>query len=138
MLHTYLRTIHDTASCPISITVNHWVTLICNHSLKVTSTPIRFKKNFSFPLFLFLRIFSHPAEKIIIDFTFFFSSTTTKNYTTSKMSNLGALDMALDDVISQNRSSNKRSNDNNSRRGSTRRGGINKNRSSGGRSSVCY
>ncbi|KAI7905833.1 uncharacterized protein BX663DRAFT_497791 [Cokeromyces recurvatus] len=45
------------------------------------------------------------------------------------MSNLSALDMALDDVISKNRN-NKR---NNTRRNT--RGGINKNRSSGGRSS---
>ncbi|KAG2230379.1 hypothetical protein INT48_007674, partial [Thamnidium elegans] len=54
------------------------------------------------------------------------------------MSNLGALDMALDDVISQNRTNNKRSNNNsNSRRGNPRTGGggINKNRSSGVRSS---
>ncbi|KAI9366202.1 hypothetical protein BD770DRAFT_375627 [Pilaira anomala] len=49
------------------------------------------------------------------------------------MSNLGALDMALEDVITQNRSNNKRSNNNNNtRRGA---GGINKNRSSGVRSS---
>lgn len=57
------------------------------------------------------------------------------------MSNLGALDMALDDVISQNRTNNKRPNNNsNSRRGNPRTtgGGINKNRSSGVRSSVCY
>ncbi|GAA5817416.1 hypothetical protein MFLAVUS_010962 [Mucor flavus] len=54
------------------------------------------------------------------------------------MSNLGALDMALDDVISQNRTNNKRPNNNsNSRRGNPRTtgGGINKNRSSGVRSS---
>ncbi|KAI8386953.1 hypothetical protein BD560DRAFT_383335 [Blakeslea trispora] len=51
------------------------------------------------------------------------------------MSNLGALDMALDDVISQNRG-NRRSNNNNNK-SNTRRstgGGVNKNRSSGGRS----
>lgn len=50
--------------------------------------------------------------------------------------------MALDDVISQNRTSNKRSSNNNpSRRGNSRAGGaggINKSRSAGGRSSVCY
>ncbi|KAI8380455.1 hypothetical protein EDC96DRAFT_561066 [Choanephora cucurbitarum] len=52
------------------------------------------------------------------------------------MSNLGALDMALDDVISQNRS-NRRNNNNNNNKSNTRRstgGGVNKNRSSGGRS----
>ncbi|KAG2195889.1 hypothetical protein INT47_002932 [Mucor saturninus] len=55
------------------------------------------------------------------------------------MSNLGALDMALDDVISQNRTSNKRSN-NNSRRGNSRStgGGVNKNRSGGGVRSSPY
>ncbi|GAN08419.1 conserved hypothetical protein [Mucor ambiguus] len=52
------------------------------------------------------------------------------------MSNLGALDMALDDVISQNRT-NKRSSNSNSggRRGGSSRGGISKSRSSGGRPS---
>ncbi|KAI8879379.1 RNA-binding domain-containing protein [Backusella circina FSU 941] len=39
-----------------------------------------------------------------------------------------ALDMALDDVITQNRSSNRRNNNNNGRRGPAR-GGVNKNRS---------
>jgi len=59
-------------------------------------------------------------------------------HTTTNMSNLGALDMALDDVISQNRT-NKRSSNNNSggRRGGSSRGGISKSRSSGGRPSVC-
>lgn len=51
--------------------------------------------------------------------------------------------MALDDVISQNRTSNKRSNTSNNsnpRRGNSRggAGGISKSRSSGVRSSVCY
>ncbi|KAI8075832.1 uncharacterized protein B0P05DRAFT_546580 [Gilbertella persicaria] len=56
------------------------------------------------------------------------------------MSNLGALDMALDDVISQNRSSRRsnNTNNNNNSKSNTRRsgsgGGINKPRSSGGRS----
>ncbi|KAL7320609.1 hypothetical protein PS15m_000480 [Mucor circinelloides] len=50
------------------------------------------------------------------------------------MSNLGALDMALDDVISQNRT-NKRNNNSSNNSGGRRGGGINKNRSSGGRSS---
>jgi hypothetical protein len=46
-----------------------------------------------------------------------------------------ALDMALDDVITQNRSSNRRGNSN-ARRGPTR-GGVNKNRSGRISSSVC-
>lgn len=58
--------------------------------------------------------------------------------TISKMSNLGALDMALDDVISQNRTNKRSSNSNTGgRRGGSSRGGISKNRSSGSRSSVC-
>jgi len=60
----------------------------------------------------------------------------THTHTTINMSNLGALDMALDDVISQNRT-NKRNNNSSNNSGGRRGGGINKNRSSGGRSSVC-
>ncbi|KAI9475907.1 MAG: hypothetical protein EXX96DRAFT_609791 [Benjaminiella poitrasii] len=48
------------------------------------------------------------------------------------MSNLTALDMALDDVISKNRSNKRNVNSN---RRNTRGGGISKNRSTGGRSS---
>jgi THO complex subunit 4 len=54
------------------------------------------------------------------------------------MSNLGALDMALDDVISQNRKRNPNNRRSNTSTTSSNRGGINKRRS-GARpsSSVC-
>lgn len=54
------------------------------------------------------------------------------------MSNFGALDMALDDVISQNRKQRKSTNNKQpaNRRGNSR-GGIDKNRAPVKRSSVC-